>query len=328
MTKEKTKKKHIIFFHGIGDNHKNAEGYVGLLHYGLCYNNIENVSISAHKYPKVFQRYLYFLVGSLVSLAAAIITPIVVVILSLFSVINAVPTAIAAAIASTFVLTLLSVVLLTMPVMNTDKKLIRPAIEKIKELKDSGVAPEDIILLGYSFGGTDVSELLKHYRNEDVKLGGAIFYNTFSSFENVIKHFPLPQTKFLSMLPSSLLNKMLKKLDLEYDIVGNIKNETNIPIVVINNNNDQVVTKPMQLATMLTDEVTDNKNVTMLKHSNKNGHLDIFHNLDMTIDSIKRVINSQEKYNVHCNNYQNTAYDNVAIHSIKEEDLDKSCTTR
>jgi len=128
------------------------------------------------------------------------------------------------------------------------------------------VKPENIILFGHSFGGTVASEVLKYFADKNIKLGGIIFTSTFSSFHNAIKHFPIPQAKILSVLPSCLLKKMLKALNLDFDIANNIRGlqNENIPIVIINHERDNLIPYPAQLAKGLEDNQSLNRNLTKI----------------------------------------------------------------
>ncbi|WP_264375193.1 MULTISPECIES: alpha/beta hydrolase [unclassified Wolbachia] len=163
------------------------------------------------------------------------------------------------------------------PFINKNKSLSQSAIKKINELMDKGVKPENIILFGHSFGGAVASEVLKYFTDKNIKLGGVIFTSTFSSFHNAIKHFPIPQAKILSVLPSCLLKKMLKVLNLDFDIVSNIQKlqNDNIPIVVINHERDTLIPYPAQLAKAV-DDLLLNRN--SIKIVNLRGFTDNPHN--------------------------------------------------
>ncbi|AZU37498.1 hypothetical protein BBB02_02870 [Wolbachia endosymbiont of Bemisia tabaci] len=163
------------------------------------------------------------------------------------------------------------------PFINKNKSLSQSSIKKINELMDKGVKPENIILFGHSFGGAVASEVLKYFTDKNIKLRGVIFTSTFSSFHNAIKHFPIPQAKILSVLPSCLLKKMLKVLNLDFDIVSNIQKlqNDNIPIVVINHERDTLIPYPVQLAKAV-DDLLLNRN--SIKIVNLRGFTDNPHN--------------------------------------------------
>nr|WP_264685266.1 MULTISPECIES: alpha/beta hydrolase [unclassified Wolbachia] len=181
------------------------------------------------------------------------------------------------AILSALICTFLSISILMIPFINKNKSLSQSAIKKINELMDKGVKPENIILFGHSFGGAVASEVLKYFTDKNIKLGGVIFTSTFSSFHNAIKHFPIPQAKILSVLPSCLLKKMLKVLNLDFDIVSNIQKlqNDNIPIVVINHERDTLIPYPAQLAKAV-DDLLLNRN--SIKIVNLRGFTDNPHN--------------------------------------------------
>lgn len=173
--------------------------------------------------------------------------------------------------------TFLSVPPLMIPFINKNQSLSKSSIEKINELMEKGVKSENIILFGHSFGGAVASEVLKYFTDKNIKLGGVIFTSTFSSFHNAIKHFPIPQAKILSVLPSCLLKKMLKVLNLDFDIVSNIQKLQNdtIPIVVINHERDTLIPYPAQLAKAV-DDLLLNRN--SIKIVNLRGFTDNPHN--------------------------------------------------
>ncbi|WP_419247207.1 alpha/beta hydrolase [Wolbachia endosymbiont of Rhagoletis indifferens] len=232
---------HLIFFHGIGDNYKSAHNYVQ----GLNGSNNSH----AHKYPRAFQNYITYAAVSFLFLVASVSAPIA--ILLLISPITAGVVGLASLAALTCIF--LSVMLIIIPFINRDQSLLKPSIEEINELMDKGVKPENIILFGHSFGGAVASAVLKHFADKNVKLGGVIFTSTFSSFHTAIGHFPIPQAKILSMLPSSILKKLLKALDLDFDLVNDIRKlrdegKLNMPIIVINNKGDHLIPQPAQLA--------------------------------------------------------------------------------
>ena len=79
-----------------------------------------------------------------------------------------------------------------------------------------------------------------------------VFANAFSSFEKVIKYLPMFQLKVLNLLPSFLSKKLLKALDLDFDIVRDLRElhgerKLKTPIVIINNESDKVVPLRAQL---------------------------------------------------------------------------------
>ncbi|WP_250295952.1 lysophospholipase [Wolbachia endosymbiont of Oedothorax gibbosus] len=232
---------HLIFFHGIGDNYKSVHNYVQ----GLNGSNNSH----AHKYPSTFQNYITYAVVSFLFLVASVSVPIA--ILLLISPITAGVVGLASLAALTCIF--LSVMLISIPFINRDQSLLKPSIEKINELMDKGVKPENIILFGHSFGGAVASAVLKHFADRNVKFRGVIFASTFSSFHVAIGHFPIPQAKILSMLPSSIFKKLLKALNLDFDLVNDIRKlrdegKLNMPVIVINSEGDYLIPQPAQLA--------------------------------------------------------------------------------
>ncbi|WP_349967635.1 alpha/beta hydrolase [Wolbachia endosymbiont of Armadillidium arcangelii] len=151
------------------------------------------------------------------------------------------------------------------PFLNRNQNLSKSSIEQISQLIDKGVKPENIILFGHSFGGAIASEVLRHFSDRDVKLGGIVFTSTFSSFHTAIKHFPMPQTKILSMLPSFRLKGILKALNLEFDIVDNLQKSQNekMPIVIINHMEDKLIPLSAQLAIAMLDDAQKPKDEKM-----------------------------------------------------------------
>ncbi|WP_264687964.1 PGAP1-like alpha/beta domain-containing protein [Wolbachia endosymbiont (group A) of Sympetrum striolatum] len=243
---------HLIFFHGIGDNHKNAQQC--LQH--LCGRNRLKAIAHTHKYSAIFQNYITYAAVSFLFLVASVSAPIA--ILLLISPITAGVVGLASLAALTCIF--LSVMLIIIPFINRDQSLLKPSIEEINELMDKGVRPENIILFGHSFGGAVASAVLKHFADKNVKLGSVIFTSTFSSFHTAIGHFPIPQAKILSMLPSSIFKKLLKTLDLDFDLVNDIRKlrdegKLNMPIIVINSKRDYLIPQPAQLAHAIENDV-------------------------------------------------------------------------
>ncbi len=260
---------HLIFFHGIGDNYKNASRYI---QDRSRYLHRSNFYTHAHKYPIAFQNYITYAIASFLFLGISILSPALI----LFT--NPMTSRTAnSAILAALICTFLSISILMIPFINKNKSLSQSAIKKINELMDKGVKPENIILFGHSFGGAVASEVLKYFTDKNIKLGGVIFTSTFSSFHNAIKHFPIPQAKILSVLPSCLLKKMLKVLNLDFDIVSNIQKlqNDNIPIVVINHERDTLIPYPAQLAKAV-DDLLLNRN--SIKIVNLRGFTDNPHN--------------------------------------------------
>ncbi|TVS94919.1 alpha/beta hydrolase [Wolbachia pipientis] len=260
---------HLIFFHGIGDNYKSAHNYVQ----GLNGSNNNH----AHKYPSAFQNYITYAAVSFLFLVASVSAPIA--ILLLISPITAGVVGLASLAALTCIF--LSVMLIFIPFINKNQSLSKPSIEEINKLIDKGVRPENIILFGHSFGGAVASEVLKHFADRDVKLGGIIFTSTFSSFHTAIEHFPMPQTKILSILPSFLLKKMLKAFDLDFDIVNNIRKlqdegKLNMPVIVINSKRDHLIPQPAQLAHAIENDVLPREK--LIKTVNSKSYEDDPHN--------------------------------------------------
>ncbi|MFT4313669.1 MAG: alpha/beta hydrolase [Wolbachia pipientis] len=249
---------HLIFFHGIGDNHKNATRYI---QGEFTYPHRSNFHTHAHKYSTTFQNYITYATASFMLLGVSILLPILILL------INPMTSKIASlAILAALTCTFLSVSLLMIPFINKNQSLSQPSIKEISKLIDNGVKPENIILFGHSFGGAVASEVLKYFADKNIKLGGVIFTSTFSSFHNAIKHFPIPQAKILSVLPSCLLKKMLKVLNLDFDIANNIRGlqNENIPIVIINHERDNLIPYPAQLAKGLEDNQSLNRNLTKI----------------------------------------------------------------
>ena len=231
-----------------------------------------NFYTHAHKYPIAFQNYITYAIASFLFLGISILSPALI----LFT--NPMTSRTAnSAILAALICTFLSISILMIPFINKNKSLSQSSIKKINELMDKGVKPENIILFGHSFGGAVASEVLKYFTDKNIKLGGVIFTSTFSSFHNAIKHFPIPQAKILSVLPSCLLKKMLKVLNLDFDIVSNIQKlqNDNIPIVVINHERDTLIPYPVQLAKAV-DDLLLNRN--SIKIVNLRGFTDNPHN--------------------------------------------------
>ncbi|WP_458694747.1 alpha/beta hydrolase family protein [Wolbachia endosymbiont (group B) of Pararge aegeria] len=260
---------HLIFFHGIGDNYKNAARYI---QDRSTYLHRSNFHTHAHKYPIAFQNYITYAIASFLFLGTSILLPTLILLTNPMTSSTA-SLAILAALTCTF----LSVPPLMIPFINKNQSLSKSSIEKINELMEKGVKSENIILFGHSFGGAVASEVLKYFTDKNIKLGGVIFTSTFSSFHNAIKHFPIPQAKILSVLPSCLLKKMLKVLNLDFDIISNIQKlqNDNIPIVVINHARDTLIPYPAQLAKAV-DDLLLNRN--SIKIVNLRGFTDNPHN--------------------------------------------------
>ncbi|MDE5060938.1 MULTISPECIES: PGAP1-like alpha/beta domain-containing protein [Wolbachia] len=260
---------HLIFFHGIGDNYKSAHNYVQSLN--------ESNNNHAHKYPSAFQNYITYAAVSFLFFVASVSAPIAM--LLLISPITAGVVGLASLAALTCIF--LSVMLIFIPFINRDQSLLKPSIEKINELMGKGVKPENIILFGHSFGGAVASAVLKHFADKNVKLGGVIFTSTFSSFHTAIGHFPIPQAKILSMLPSSILKKLLKALDLDFDLVNDIRKlrdegKLNMPVIVINSKRDHLIPQPAQLAHAIENDVLPREK--LIKTVNSKSYEDDPHN--------------------------------------------------
>ncbi|WCR53418.1 MAG: hypothetical protein PG981_000440 [Wolbachia endosymbiont of Ctenocephalides orientis wCori] len=236
---------HLIFFHGIGDNHERATMDCEATQKNFSQSTKAKFYAHAYKYPIAFQYYLIFFVASLLFLIASVLAPVTMILCN--PSIMMVGLAILAALSCIA----LSISLLVIPFFNKDQNLFKSSIDKIDQLIDEGVKPENIILVGHSFRGVAESAVLKHFADEGVTLGGAFFNSAFSSFEVAIKNFPLPQTKILSMLPPSLFKKLLKALDLDFDVAKDIiklQNEgLGTQIVVANNKDDELIPQAAQL---------------------------------------------------------------------------------
>ncbi|OJH33064.1 Phospholipase/Carboxylesterase [Wolbachia endosymbiont of Armadillidium vulgare] len=247
---------HLIFFHGLGDYYKNATAFCEREFERMCLHDKPNFHIHAHKYPAAFQNYRTYVLASFVCLGTSILLPAVILLTNRITARTA-GLAVLAALACVF----LSILLLMIPFLNRNQNLSKSSIEQISQLTDKGVKPENIILFGHSFGGAIASEVLRHFADRDIKLGGIVFTSTFSSFHTAIKHFSIPQTKILSILPSFLLKGILKALNLEFDIVDNLRKSQNekMPIVIINHMEDELIPLSAQLAiAMLDDEKMPN----------------------------------------------------------------------
>ncbi len=201
MPNTKEKEIHLIFFHGLGDNYKNATTFCKDMQSELMHHHdIPNFHTHAHKYPAAFQNYITYALTSFVCLLASILPPTVILLTNPITARTA-----GLAVLSASACVFLSILLLMIPFLNKNQNLFKSSIEKINQLINQGVKPENIILFGHSFGGAVASEVSRHFANRDVKLGGIVFTSTFSSFHTAIEHFPIPQTKILSILPSFLL---------------------------------------------------------------------------------------------------------------------------
>lgn len=260
---------HIIFFHGLGDNYTNAYDYskwIEKSHKGKGHN----IYAHAHEYPTAIRYYSIFFVASFLFLGASILAPIIMIACS--QSVMMIGLASLAALTCIF----LSMALIIAPLIYRDQKLFKSSVDKIEQLIKDGVKSEKIILLGHSFGGVTVSEVLKHFANKDIKLGGVIFANAFSSFEKVIKYLPIFQLKILNLLPLSLSKKLLKALDLDFNVVRDLcklqsKESFNTPIVIINNEGDNVVPLLAQLKHAVETESTltlTSKNEKVIKTLN------------------------------------------------------------
>ncbi|WP_458694355.1 PGAP1-like alpha/beta domain-containing protein [Wolbachia endosymbiont (group A) of Anomoia purmunda] len=242
---------YLIFFHGIGDNHKNAQQC--LQH--LCDRNRLRAIAHTHKYPATFQNYITCVIASFLFLGASVLVPVIILLMNSIT-----PRTVGLAGLAALICIFSSIMLIIIPFINRDQSLLKPSIEEINKLMDKGVRPENIILFGHSFGGAVASAVLKHFADKNVKLGGVIFTSTFSSFHTAIGHFPIPQAKILSMLPSSIFKKSLKALDLDFDLVNDIRKlrdegKLNMPIVVINSKGDYLIPQPAQLAHAIENDV-------------------------------------------------------------------------
>ncbi len=252
MPNTKEKEIHLIFFHGLGDNYKNATTFCKDMQSELMHHHdIPNFHTHAHKYPAAFQNYITYALTSFVCLLASILPPTVILLTNPITARTA-----GLAVLSASACVFLSILLLMIPFLNKNQNLFKSSIEKINQLINQGVKPENIILFGHSFGGAVASEVSRHFANRDVKLGGIVFTSTFSSFHTAIEHFPMPQTKILSILPSFLLKRILKAFDLDFDIVDNLQKSQNekTPIVIINHARDKLIPLPAQLANAMRDD--------------------------------------------------------------------------
>ncbi|WP_374698408.1 alpha/beta hydrolase [Wolbachia endosymbiont (group B) of Limnophora tigrina] len=235
---------HLIFFHGIGDNYKNAQQFSQ----SLCIENRIKAVPHAHKYPNAFQNYIIYAAASFLFLGASVLAPIAILLMNPITT-GAVGLASLAALTCIF----LSVSLFIIPFANRNQNLSKSSIEQINQLINEGIKLENIVLVGHSFGGAIASAVLKHFADKNIKLRDVVFTSTFSSFHTAIRHFPIPQTKILSILPPFLLKKLLKALDLDFDLVNDIRKlrdegKLNTPITIINHAKDKLIPQPAQLA--------------------------------------------------------------------------------
>ncbi|WP_237349954.1 alpha/beta hydrolase family protein [Wolbachia endosymbiont of Cylisticus convexus] len=269
---------HLIFFHGLGDDYENATAFCEEMQSELMHpHGKPNFHTHAHKYPAAFQNYIPYALASLVCLGTSILLPAVILLTNRITARTAL-LAVLAALACVF----LSMLLLMIPFLNKNQSLSKSSIEQISQLIDKGVKSENIVLFGHSFGGAIASEVLRHFANRDVKLGGIVFTSAFSSFHTAVKHFPMPQTKILSILPSFLLKGILKALNLEFDIVDNLRKSQNekMPIVVINHAGDRLIPLPAQLANAIRGDPLLNGNLIKI-------HDDLWGSHNDTLDSGK-----------------------------------------
>lgn len=266
---------HIIFFHGIGDNYKRAQEYVEDLvddvkipctmkssctMKSLCNNESSEFTIigHAHKYSTAFQNYMSYCIASSIFLGISILAPI-----RILALVNSLTAEIISlASLSALICIFLSISFIVLPFIQKEQSLFKSSIEKIESLIKNDVEPKNIILLGHSFGGVAASEVLKHYAERNIELGGVVFSSTFSSFEGAIRNFPIPQTKILSMLPSFILKRLLKVLNLDFNLAQDINtlyNEKKLdtPTIVINHIDDQLIPKHIQLKNAVNKDLTE-----------------------------------------------------------------------
>lgn len=98
---------HLIFFRGIGDNHKNSARYI---QNEFTHLHRSNLHVHAHKYPTAFQKYITYAVASFLLLVASILLPALVLLINPMTY-RAASLAILAALTCTF----LSISLLMIP---------------------------------------------------------------------------------------------------------------------------------------------------------------------------------------------------------------------
>ncbi|WP_168464415.1 alpha/beta hydrolase [Wolbachia endosymbiont of Ctenocephalides felis wCfeT] len=257
---------HIIFFHGLGDDYKYANNYAKYIENSYKGKG-HNIYTHAHEYPTAFQNYQTYVKVSFLFFGISILAPIIMIACS--QSIMMIGLASLAALICFF----LSMALIAVSLIYRDQKLFKSSIDKIEKLIEEGVESEKIILLGHSFGGVTVSEVLKHFANKNITLGGVIFANAFSSFEKVIKYLPMFQLRILNLLPSFLSQKLLKALDIDFNVVRDLrelqsKESFNIPIVIINNESDNVVPLLAQLKYAVESKNTNEENTLSPENEN------------------------------------------------------------
>ena len=155
---------HIIFSHGLGDNYKYASEICTQLEKRYKREGMPNIYVHAHKYPTAFQNYQTYVKVSFLFFGASILAPIIMIACS--------QSIIMIGLASLAALTCisLSMLLIAVPLMYKDQNLFKSSIEKIEQLRKDGVDPTKIILLGHSFGGVTISEVLKYFAKKMLRL--------------------------------------------------------------------------------------------------------------------------------------------------------------
>lgn len=285
---DKKDEMHVMFFHGLGNDYKYANDYSKYIE--NSYKGY-NIYAHAHEYPIAFQNYKIYVKISFLFFGASILVPIIMIACSQ----SVIMVGLASLVALTCIF--LSMALIAVPLIYRDQKLFKSSIDKIEQLIEKGVKSERIILLGHSFGGVTVSEILKRFAKKDITLGGVIFANAFSSFEKVIKYLPMFQLKILNLLPSFLSKKLLKALDLDFNIVRDLcelqnEGKLNMPTVIINNESDNVVPLLAQLKHAVETESTlSSKNGKIIKILNAKGFIQTSHEAVLRSNELNNELN-------------------------------------
>ncbi|OEY87160.1 hypothetical protein BIY23_01630 [Wolbachia pipientis] len=275
-------KLHVVFFDGLGSNHKETKKYMeyfceALYQYRkeLDSKQMHDIQIigHAHKYPKAFQNYNLYLIVSFVLLGMSIVSPLMLY----FIPITLIPLSFISLSCISLSCLLLSIVLIMIPFIHKKQDLYISSIQEIEQLIESGVKPEQITLFGHSFGGAVILKVMRYFADKDIKLGDAMFTSTFSSFEKAVKNYPIPQTK---LLPSFLLKIFNLDFNPSDDIKSLYSENKLIPIVIINHTNDTLIPRHIQLSTV-TRKLSYNSSIIKIPYVEQDStycHYNNYHN--------------------------------------------------